>query len=105
FYAGALNYGFAALGRYIGNVVTDYLATKYDMTPIDTYKDPKLLFEALEKTLGYGSVIVETRIIRSLRSQVSMPLGNDPQIRMGHPEDFEKRIYEIQTQVRKKKIS
>ncbi len=91
-YAEALNYGFSALGRHIGNVVANYLARQYRIAPGDTYSDPKLLFEALEKSLGYGSIVVETRIIKSLYSQLSVPLSTQPVIRMGHPEDFEKYV-------------
>lgn len=99
-YAEALNYGFAALGRHIGNVVANYLARKYNVTPVETYRDPKLLFEALEKSLGYGAIVVETRIVKSLHSQLSVPLIGQPVIRMGHPEDFEKYVYELQTRVK-----
>ena len=73
-YSEALTYGFLALGRQLANVVSDYLARKYDLTPVETYKNPKLIYEALEKSLGYGSIIIETRIIKSLYSQLSLPM-------------------------------
>ena len=94
-YAEAVRYGLSALGMQISNVVSDYLSKKYNVTLKDTYKNPKLLTEALEKSLAYGAVIVETRIIRYLSSQLSAPLDNQPSIRIGHPEDFERYIYEL----------
>lgn len=88
----ALQYGFAALGKQIGNIVSDYLSRKYSITPNETYNNPKLLHEALEKSLGYGSALVETRIVKSLYS--SLPTQSDqPRIRVGHPDDFEKSLY------------
>jgi hypothetical protein len=90
-----LVYGFAALGKHLSNVVTDYIARKYEITPMDTYESPKVLSEALEKTLGYGSVMVEARIVKSIHSQLSVPLAIPPRIRMGHPEDFEHCILEL----------
>ncbi len=98
-YSEALTYGFLALGRQLANVVSDYLARKYDLTPVETYKNPKLIYEALEKSLGYGSIIIETRIIKSLYSQLSLPMEGQPRIRMGHPEDFEKYVFELQAKV------
>jgi hypothetical protein len=76
--------------------VSDYLARKYNVTPISTSENPRLLSEALEKTLGYGAILIETRIVKSLFSQLSIPLETPPRIRMGHPEDFEKYVREIQ---------
>jgi hypothetical protein len=106
-YSEALNYGFAALGKHIARIVNDYLARKYGQTPIDTYTNPKFLSEALEKSLGYGSVLVEIRIVKSLRSSLSPQMENNsplPSIRMGHPEDFEKYVYEC-LQIVQSKVS
>jgi hypothetical protein len=98
-YSEALTYGFSALGKQLANVVRDYLARKYNLTPIETYRNPKLIYEALEKSLGFGSIIVETRIIKSLYSQLSLSLEGELRIRMGHPEDFERYVFEIQEKI------
>jgi hypothetical protein len=94
-YAEALAYGFATLGKHLSNVVTDYLSRKYRINPVDTYENPKALSQALEKTLGYGSVMVESRIVKSLYSQLSLPQEGIPRIRMSHPEDFERYIVQL----------
>lgn len=86
----ALQYGFAALGKQIGNIVSDYLSRKYNITPGQTFSSPKLLHEALEKSLGSGSALVETRIVKSLYS--NLPNQSERRIRVGHPEDFEKSV-------------
>jgi hypothetical protein len=104
-YADSLNYGFAALGKQISKIVNDYLLRKYKLSPIETYNNPRLLSEALEKSLGYGSVLVETRIVRALRSSLSTPIESEPlppRIRMGHPEDFEHYVYECLQLAQKK---
>lgn len=97
-YADALNYGFAAMGKHISRIVTDYLSRKYELTLPDTFANPRLLSEALEKSLGYGAVLVETRIVKSLRSNLGPVEGVDSSqvvtIRRGHPEDFEKYLKE-----------
>jgi hypothetical protein len=72
---------------------------------VDTCENPKLLAEALEKSLGYGSVLVETRIVKSLHSQLAVSLVAQPIIRMGHPEDFEKYINELQATVSSSSVS
>jgi hypothetical protein len=95
-YKDAIDYGFAALGSHISRVVSDYLTRKYGLTPTNTVESPVLLSEALEKTLGYGSILIETRIVRSLNQQLSLPLAAPPVIRMGHPEDFEAFVRKAQ---------
>ena len=98
-YSEALTYGFQALGRQLSNVVNDYLTRKYHLSPIDTYQKPRILSEALEKSLGFGSLIVEKRIIKSIHSQLSLRQDEQPILRMGHPEDFEKYIFELKEKV------
>ena len=78
-------------------MVSDYLSRKYDLSPVDTYTNPKLLAEALEKSLGYGSVLVEIRIVKSLCANLSIPFDDRLKIRMGHPEDFEEYVSEIRS--------
>ncbi len=83
------------MGKQLSNVVNDYLSTKYKITPSETSTNPRLLCEALEKSLGYGAVIVETRIVNYLYKELSMDLNTQPRLRMGHPEDFETYILEL----------
>ncbi len=105
-YSEALIYGFSALGKHLGKIVSDYLSRKYGISTIETYKNPKLLHEALEKSLGYGAILVETRIVKTLRSSLSMNQKTEqPKIRIGHPEDFEKYIYESLREAENRKIS
>ena len=55
-YEDALREGFRALSKQLGNVVSDYLSRKYEITLLETYKSPRLLSDALERSLGYGGV-------------------------------------------------
>lgn len=105
FYADALNYGFDVLGKQLARIVGDYIARKYGLTPVETYTNPRLLTEALEKSLGYGGVLVETRIAKFLSSGVSGDPDSFPvKIRMGHPEDYEKCVYEFFHRLSKKSV-
>ena len=89
-YGLALRDGFNSLGSIISRVVENYISRKYNVELIDTYRNPRLLAEALDKVMGAGSIIVLDRIIKSVYSQLSIPLPvNEPEIRLGHPEDFE----------------
>ncbi|MHB8568243.1 MAG: hypothetical protein ACYC7D_07315 [Nitrososphaerales archaeon] len=92
-YASALSFAFEALGRQISKVVIDYISRKFRTSAFDTSGQPRFLCEALEKSLGYGAILIETRIVNSIYSQLSIPLQSEPEIRMGHPEDFEKYIF------------
>lgn len=108
-YLEALNYGFQAMGKHISKIVADYLLRKYNLTTIETFSNPKALSIALEKSLGYGAILVETRIIKSLRTSVKAnPDENDlqlsPTIRLGHPEDFEKNVFECMQMIQKKTV-
>jgi hypothetical protein len=95
-YSTAVEYGLSLLGKELGDVALSYLALRYRMSIDQSYDDPRRLCLALENALGFSSIVVQKRIIRSLNSQ--MGLGPDGPsnmiIRLGHPEDFVNLIQE-----------
>lgn len=107
-YLEALNYGFQAMGKHISRIVADYLLRKYNLTTIETFSNPRALSIALEKTLGYGAILVEKRIIKSIRTSVSPNVDESdlfsPTIRLGHPEDFEKSVFECIQMIQKRAV-
>ena len=57
---------------------------------------PILLSDSLKRILGsMGAVLVETRILNSLYSQMEISPPPDPILRAGHPEDFETYMTEV----------
>ncbi len=92
----AIENGLAAVGKHLSRVTVDFISRKYGVSPNDTYRKPALLSESLNKTLGsMGGVLVETRIIASLYSQLGLTSPPEIILRPGHPEDFGKYILEI----------
>ena len=94
-YMVALENGLASVGKHLSRVAVDFITRKYGIAPNETYRSPAFLSESLKKILGsMGAVLVETRILASLYSQmeIASPI---PSVRAGHPEDFEKSLTEL----------
>ena len=92
----AIEKGMAAVGIHLSWVAVDFISRKYGVPPNDTYRKPGLLSESLNKTLGsMGGILVETRILASLYSQLEVESPPETNLRPGHPENFEKCMNDI----------